>query len=248
MKGGPNIYGHRIGILMIHGRFPRPPGAIGNAESFQFPVLYHVVPGGTGEVVVRQASRLSPNSRQLREIAAPWIEGARLLEQQGCRAITTSCGFAILFQDMLAAAVSVPVWSSSLLLGSFVQRGLAPGRKLGIVTAEAAAVTPSHFTAAGIDPARCAMIGMEGCREFAATTWNDQQSLDIDLAEEEAVSVAQRLASENPELGAVLLECSLLPPYAAAIQKAVNVPVFDFTHLVRMAHDAAGRRPFPDVS
>jgi hypothetical protein len=244
MQGGANIYGYQIGILMIEGRFPRPAGAIGNALSFNFPVLHHVVPGGTGEVVVRQASRLSPNSRQLREVIAPWIAGAKELERQGCRAITTSCGFAILFQERLASAVSIPVWSSSLLLGAFIARGLAPEKKLGIITAEASAVTPAHFEAAGLDMSRCALIGMEGCSEFAATTWNDQPFLDFGCMEEEAVSVAQRLANENPDIGAILLECSLLPPYAAAIQNAVNVPVFDFTHLVKLAHDAVLRQPF----
>jgi len=244
LQGGANIYGHRIGILMIEGRFPRPPGAIGNSLSFNFPVLHHIVPGGTGEVVVRQVSRLSPSSKQLQQVMAPWIAGAKELERQGCRAITTSCGFAILFQEQLAAAVSVPVWSSSLLLAPFISSGLTRGKKLGIITAEASAITPSHFTAAGINPERCAVIGMEGCSEFAATTWNDQPFMDISKVEDEAVSVAQRLVSECDDLGAILLECSLLPPYAAAIQKATNLPVFDFTHLIKLMHDAMLREPF----
>ncbi len=244
LMGGANIYGHRIGILMVEGRFPRPPGAIGNALSFGFPVLHHVVPGGTGEVVVRHASGLSPNSKQLQQVMAPWVAGARELERQGCRAITTSCGFAILFQEQLSSAVSVPVRSSSLLLGPLICRGLVRGKKLGVITAEAAALTPRHFEAAGLDPDRCAIIGMEGCGEFAATTWNDQPFLDFSRVEDEAVSVAQRLVSENGDLGAILLECSLLPPYAAAIQRTVNLPVFDFTHLIKLMHDAMVREPF----
>jgi hypothetical protein len=68
--------------------------------------------------------------------------------------------------------------------------------------------------------------------------------MDFSKVEDEVVSVAQRLASENSDLGAILLECSLLPPYAAAIQKAVNLPVFDFTHLIKLMHDAVVREPF----
>lgn len=244
LMGGANIYGHRIGILMVEGHFPRPPGAVGNSLSFDFPVLHHVVPGGTGEVVVRYASQLSPDSKQLQDVMAPWIAGAQELERQGCRAITTSCGFAILFQEQLASAVSVPVWSSSLLLAPFIYGGLVRGRRLGIITAEASAITPQHFEAAGLNPDRCAIIGMEGCGEFAATTWNDQPFMDFSKVEDEVVSVAQRIASENSDLGAILLECSLLPPYAAAIQKAVNLPVFDFTHLIKLMHDAVVREPF----
>jgi hypothetical protein len=33
LPGGRNLYGYAIGILMIEGRFPRPPGAIGNATT-----------------------------------------------------------------------------------------------------------------------------------------------------------------------------------------------------------------------
>ncbi|MDP0926933.1 aspartate/glutamate racemase family protein [Paracoccus onubensis] len=244
MAGGANLYGYRVGILMIEGRFPRPPGAIGNARSFDFPVLHRVVPGASGEVTVRMASQLSAGSQRLAGLAAPWIEGAKELERQGCLAITTSCGFAILYQQMLAEAVSIPVWSSSLLLAPFILSGLPASRRLGIITAEASALGPSHFALAGVDPARCAMIGMEGCPEFAATAWQDRTTLDVDRQEEEAVSVARRLAAQTPDLGAILLECSLLPPYAAMIQKAVPVPVFDFTHLVRLAHDTARRQPF----
>jgi hypothetical protein len=245
MLGGANIYGYQIGILMIEGRFPRPPGAIGNALTFSFPVLHHVVRGGTGEVVARQAPRLSPDSQQWREVVAPWIAGAQELERQGCRAITTSCGFAVLFQEKLAASVSIPVWSSSLLLGSFIARGLSPAKKLGIITGEKASLLPAHFEAAGLDYSRCAIIGMEGCSEFEAMAWNDQQTtLDVEQVKAEIVAMAQRLVDENPDVGAILFECSLFPPYAAAVQDVVSVPVFDFTHLVNMVHDAVRRHPF----
>lgn len=244
MAGGANLYGHRIGILMIEGRFPRPPGAIGNSLSFDFPVLHHVVRGGSGGVVVHQASQASTDSSKFRGIIEPWISGAQELERQGCRAITTSCGFAILFQKQLAAAVSVPVWSSSLLLGPVILAGLAAGKKLGVVTADATAITDAHLEAAGLDSSRCALIGMEGCAEFAATTWGDQPYMDVKQVEDETLGVIDRLISEHRNLGAILLECSLLPPYAAAVQKAANLPVFDFTHLIKLIHDAALRKPF----
>lgn len=244
MTGGANLYGHRVGILMIEGRFPRPPGAIGNALSFDFPVLHRIVPGASGETIVRMVSQLDPGSRQMRQALAPWIEAAQELEREGCLAITTSCGFAIRFQDELAKAVSVPVWTSSLMLAPLVAAGLPRSRRLGIITAESTSLQRAHLDAAGIAPERCSIIGLEGCSECAATMWNDKQVLDIDRQEAEIVSVARRLAAQTPDLGAILLECSLLPPYAAAVQRAVPVPVFDFTHLVRLAHDAVRRRPF----
>lgn len=243
LRGGHNIYGHAVGILMIEGRFPRPPGAIGNSTTFPFPVLHHVVRGFSGTRAVHELRDMDPDSEAFREAIAPWLDGARALAAQGCRAITTSCGFAILFQRHLCEAVEVPVFSSSLLLAPMVSRMLKPSRRLGIITADAASLTERHLAAAGI-ASPVAVIGMEGCPEFAATAWDDRPSLDFARAEEETADVAQRLVSGHPDVGALLLECSLLPPYAAAIQARTGLPVFDFTHLVAMVHDACARREF----
>ena len=42
-KGGKNFYGIPIGILMNESSFPRVPGEMGNAWTWDFPVLYKVV-------------------------------------------------------------------------------------------------------------------------------------------------------------------------------------------------------------
>src|SRR5687767_10131591 len=135
VHGTTNLYGYTIGVLVIEGHFPRLPGALGNATTFPFPVLHHVVPGATGERFVRgegaanpptpggaQAGPLQPPRDA--EIIAPWIQGARILEATGVRAITTSCGFTAIFQRELAQAVDVPVFASSLLLAPLIARML----------------------------------------------------------------------------------------------------------------------------
>lgn len=248
LQGGRNLYGYTIGILMIEGRFPRPPGAIGNATTFPFPVMHHVVPGASGVHTVRTLSRLDPDSATFADAIRPWTEGARFLEAQGCRAITTSCGFAALFQRHLAATVEVPVFASSLMLVPFIARMLKPGKLVGVVTADASNLTPAHLAGVGVDPASIAVIGMEDCAEFAATAWDDRESLDYGRMESETVGVARRLAAREPAIGALLLECSLLPPYGAAVQAATRLPVFDFTHLVTMVHSACARQPFVGIT
>ena len=62
--------------------------------------------------------------------------------------------------------------------------------------------------------------------------------------ERELVGVAREVVSKNPDVGAFLLECTELPPYAWAIQKAVRLPVFDFTSLINWVYNAVVRRPF----
>jgi len=233
--GRTNLYGYTIGILVIEGYFPRLPGAIGNATTFPFPVLQKVVKGATGGRVVREPSQ---------EIISSYIEAARELEAQGARAITTSCGFTAMFQQELAEAVDVPVFASSLLLVPLISRMLKKKERVGIVTADARSITPRHYEGVGIDPDRVILGGMEGCPEFEEVVFHDKHELDVGRMEAEVVGVATRLVTEHPEVRALLLECSLLPPFSKAVQQATQLPVFDFTTLVTMVHSSLVRKSF----
>ncbi len=237
VRGGFNQYGFTVGILMLDTRFPRIPGEMGNATTYPFPVRYHRVTGANPDLVVRRgAEGLLPN----------FIEGARALEREGVGAITTNCGFLIKYQQQLAAAVSVPVFTSSLLLVPMVHRMLAPGRRVGLMTVSSATLQAEHLAGAGIGPdIPLAVAGMEGEKEFTRVMLGDELELDVDLAREEHIRVARRLVSDHPDIGAIVLECTNMPPYAADIQRETGRAVFDIISLVRMAHDAlaAGRSP-----
>jgi len=248
LAGGRNLYGYAIGILMIEGRFARPPGAIGNAMTFSFPVMHHVVRGASGVRTVRELAKLDPDSAAFADAIRPWTEGAKFLADQGCRAITTSCGFAALFQRHLSASVDVPVFASSLMLLPLIARMLKPDRLVGVVTADAHHLTHAHLAAVGADHASLAIAGMDDCPEFEATSWGNQETLDFARLEAETVEVARRLVARQPMVGAILLECSLLPPYGAAVQAATGLPVFDFTHLVTLVHTACTRQPFTGIT
>jgi hypothetical protein len=235
VHGTTNLYGHAIGILVIEGHFPRLPGALGNATTFPFPVLHHVVPGATGERVVRSGDA---------DVLGPWLEGARALEAAGARAITTSCGFTAAFQPALADAVDVPVFASSLLLAPLVARMLGRGRRVGVVTADARHLTARHLAGAGVDPETVVVAGLEGCPEFEEVVFHDRHDLDVERMQAEVVEVSRALVGGHPDVRALLLECSLLPPFAHAVQAAIRLPVFDYTSLVTMVHSALVRRPF----
>jgi hypothetical protein len=244
VHGTSNLYGYGVGILMIEGYFPRPPGAIGNATTFPFPVLHRVVKGATGTATVRVLSTYPSDSPEFAEAIAPWINGARDLEAQGVRAITTSCGFSALFQRELAMAVEVPVFATSLLLVPFIARMLKPGGLVGVITADARMLTPRHFEGAGIDPATVAVAGLEGCAHFEEMAYQDRHDVDLDRLNNEVVAVTRDLVRGEPRIRALLLECSLLPPFAGSIQDEIRLPVFDFTHMIAMVHTAVVRQPF----
>lgn len=239
VRGGQNLYGFSIGILMLDTRFPRIPGDMGNAGTFDFPVRYHRVTGASPDRVVRQGQR---------ELLPAFIEGARFLEREGVAAVTTNCGFLAKFQPEMAAAVSIPVFTSSLMLVPLVSRMLPAGRAVGILTVNAAALNREHMAGAGIGPdVPVVVAGLETEKEFTHVLLDDQLVLDVELARRENVSVARRMVDAHPAIGAIVLECTNMPPYRADIQAATGLPVFDITTLVRMVHEAVrdglGPRP-----
>jgi hypothetical protein len=228
VRGGFNQYGMTVGILMLDTRFPRIAGDMGNATTFDFPVRYHRVSGAAPDLVVRRgAAGLLP----------AFVDGARQLEREGVGAITTNCGFLATFQRELASAVSIPVFTSSLLLVPLVHRMLPAGRRVGIMTVSAASLTPRHLEGAGIGPdVPIAVAGMETEKEFTRVLLGDEMELDVDAARAEHTRVARRLVSEHADLGAIVLECTNMPPYTADVQRETGLPVFDITSLVRMVH------------
>lgn len=231
-RGGKSIYGARLGILMLETRFARIPGDVGNGETWPFPVLFRVVRGATaGKVVLDGARGLLPD----------FIAAAQELVALGAEGITTTCGFLSPFQKELAAAAGVPVATSSLMQVPWVQATLPPGKRVGIVTVSKACLTPAHLEAAGA-PADTPVAGTEGGREFfRVLVGEEKDDLDVALAEQDILDAGRALVAAHPEVGAIVLECTNMPPYAGALQAALGLPVYDIYSLITWFH--AGLRP-----
>lgn len=207
-----------LGILMLQTRFPRPPGDIGNPATWPFPVRYAVVPGARVGRVVAQ----SPDPSLLE----PFIEAAGELLDAGVQIITTSCGFLVLFQDALAARLPVPVLSSSLLQIPWVSP-LLGARQVGVITIDAQQLGEAHLRAAGA-PADTPVEGIEG-GELHRVIMGDRQTLDEQRACQELLAAGDRLRARVENLGAVVLECTNLPPYSDALRRHLGLPVYDVT-------------------
>ncbi|GAN54389.1 aspartate/glutamate racemase family protein [Tanticharoenia sakaeratensis] len=217
-RGGDAVYGAPLGILMLDARFPRVPGDMGNGETWPFPVRFSIVRSATPEEIVLGDPRA---------FLPAFVEAARALVAEGVRAITTNCGFLAVLQTELAAAVGVPVLASSLMQVPWVQAMLPPGRRVGIVTISRAALTPAHLAAAGA-PADTPIEGTEGGHEFFRVLIRaEKTTLDLDQAERDVVEAALRLMATHPDVGAIVLECTNMPPYAAAVAAATGLPVYD---------------------
>ncbi|MGG5822165.1 aspartate/glutamate racemase family protein [Falsiroseomonas sp. HW251] len=231
-RGGKSIYGAPLGILMLEARFPRIAGDMGNGETWPFPVLFRVVRGASPErVVLNGAAGLLPD----------FVDAARDLVDLGADAITTNCGFLTLFQAELAAAVRVPVATSSLLQVPWVQAMLPPGQRVGVVTVSKSSLTPAHLDAIGV-PRDIPVEGTEDGREFFRVLIRaEAQDMDVALAEQDILDAGRRLVARHPDIGAIVLECTNMPPYAAALRDELGLPVYDIYSMITWFH--AGLRP-----
>jgi hypothetical protein len=231
-RGGKAVYGAPLGILMLEAKFPRIPGDMGNATTWPFPVLYRVVSGASPEkVVLKGAAGLLPD----------FIDAAKDLVRLGAEAITTNCGFLSLFQREIAGAVGVPVATSSLMQVPWVQATLPPGKRVGLVTVSGSTLTPAHLAGAGV-PLDTPVVGTENGREFFRVLIKaEKDDMDVALAEQDVVGAGRDLVAKHPDIGAIVLECTNMPPYAAALQAAVGLPVYDIYAMITWFH--AGLRP-----
>lgn len=221
-RGGKSIYGASVGILMLDAQFPRIPGDMGNALTWPFPVLYRIVRDASPDRVVRQRAE---------GMLGAFIDTARELVKDGADGITTNCGFLSLFQKELAEAVQVPVATSSLMQVEMVTRMLPANKRAGILTISASTLTQDHLHAAHVPPGT--PIGTtEGGQEFTRAILGNEMALDIDKARTDNIEAALALKSNHPELGAIVLECTNMCPYAADIQQATGLPVFSMVTFV----------------
>lgn len=221
-QGGKAIYGASVGILMLEARFPRIAGDMGNATSWDFPVHYKIVRGASPDKVVRRnADGLLPD----------FIAAAQELVADGVDGITTNCGFLSIFQQEIAEAVGVPVATSSLMQTAMVNALLPRGKRAGILTISASTLTPAHLSAAGV-PADTPIGTTEGGREFTRAILGNELELDTAAAEADNVDAAMALVSAHPDIGALVLECTNMGPYAPAIRAATGLPVFSILNFV----------------
>lgn len=212
-----------LGVLMLQTQFPRPAGDVGHPASFRMPVRWQVVQGATPGRVVPQTDDA---------LLQPFIQAARELVDLGAQAVTTSCGFLVRFQRELQAALPVPVWTSSLLK-------LPELHRPGVLTVDARSLGPAELGCAGAAVDTPVEGLAPGC-SLQRTLLQDLPVLDQAAACTEVVEAALRLVRRHPQLDAIVLECTNMPPYADAVAQATGLPVH---HLMTLVHERWARLP-----
>ena len=235
IKGGKSVYGAAVGILMLEARFPRILGDMGNAGTWGFPVLYKVVRDASPDRVVRQGAK---------GLLDAFRSAAQELQADGVDGITTNCGFLSIFQDELSAAVDIPVLTSSLMQLPTINALLPSSRRAGILTVSRSSLTEAHLAAARVPEGT--PIGTTECRaHFTEAILGNSPELDPAAAEADNVAAAEDLVAEHPDTGAIVLECTNMTPYAAAVRNATGLPVFSQVSFVNWFQSALSPPDWP---
>lgn len=230
---GQSVAGHAVGILVLDLQYPYFPGNVANATTFDFPVLYKVLKGAGDEILNADPSLL-----------AKIIAGGKELEEQGVRAIVGSCGYFGNYQKEVAAALDVPVFLSSLMQVPLIMQSLKADQKVGVLCAVKDSLTPRMLECCGVmDQSRLAITGAQNIPDFQKIL-QGKGHFNSRRLEEALVDLARQLVDDNPDIGALLIECTDMPPYAWAIQDATNLPVFDYITLINWINLACVRKPF----
>ena len=237
-------YGMGLGIIILDDVYPGFPGDVRNASAYPFPIQYEIAEGVDIQALV-WAEDKSPCLEPIRR-------AARKLEKMGCRAIAAECGYFAYFQRDIASYVDVPVFMSSLLQVPLAQQLIGPDKVVGILVAREKQMTQAHLEAVGIRPGSNYVItGAEDndrCPEFEHL-WYEPKRTDppgayYDKAERDFLQVAVDFYHAHPNMGAMMLECTGMQPFARAIQRRIDVPIFSWGTLLDYAYSVAVHRDY----
>ena len=198
------------------------PGCLSNNETLDFHLKRGIVRGATDGSPWWNGGKTSD-----------FIEAAKKLEARGAKVIGGDCGFISIYQKDIARVISVSVVTSSLLLVPLVYRMLAEDKKVGILTASSERLGERQFNAVGWSSKDVPVV----LKGWGNIEWDPIMGAD-GIPKSELVKAAKELIQENPDVGAIVIECSVMPRYTHAIHKATGLPVFDITTLIKLVYAA----------
>jgi len=235
--GGKNFYGAAVGILMLETRFPRIHGDIGHGSTWPFPVMLRTVRGASLDLVV---------NKRADGLLDAFVDAGLDLVAQGADGITTSCGFMSLFQKELSDRLPVPVASSSLMQVPMVNATLGGGKRAGVITVKKESLSEDHLRAVGV-PLDTPIMGTEHGEEFTRAVLGDEERLDVYQSTRDLVDTARTMKAGHPDVGAIVLECTNMGPYAAAIRQAIGLPVYSIYSFIQWFHAGLLPRKFDNT-
>ena len=106
------------------------------------------------------------------------------------------------------------------------------------------AAGPTGVADRALDGSRLVVEGLEEQPHFHRFAIQETGTLDTEKVAAEVVGAGRHLLARDETIKALLLECSLLPPYAAALQTAVQVPVFDYITMINFVFSTVVKQSY----
>lgn len=214
-----------LGVIRLDYDYPPAPGDIDHPGSYDYDVFYRVVPGLTFEMC--QAGKMTD------EVKAEFIEAVHWLEARGVTGITGDCGFMMWFQALAreSGKGGCPVFMSALAQLPAVTAAYGGHEKIAIMTANSETLLPMKDLIrdeCGMemdDGERYIFVGCQDVPGFEAVAAGEK--VDVEAVTPGMIAKAKSVLEQHPEIRAILLECTELPPYADALRAELGIPVFD---------------------
>jgi hypothetical protein len=247
VKGEKRYYGEALGIArfdQVH-RHPAIPGDVENASTYPFPVRMKIIEGLYDNPYPPLFDRDGTYTPDVQKT----VGAVKELAAEGVRAIVMACGYFSLVQDILSGEVDIPVFTSPLLFVPAISRMIGRNRKVGIIAASRKTLTAAFLRPAGIDDSVPHVIeGLDDSEEFnSCFMGGTKTTMEVDLLEAQVLHIVGNFVKGNPDIGALLLECSALPPFSAAIQREVGLPVFDYITFIHTIYRAVVQREYSGI-
>ena len=123
---------------------------------------------------------------------------------------------------------------------------------VGILVARKDQLTQAHLEAVGIQPGSNYVItGAEddGCCPEFEHLWYEPKRTDppgayYDKAEQEFLQVAVDFYRAHPNMGAMMLECTGMQPFARALQREIDIPILSWGTLLDYAYSVVVHRDY----
>lgn len=88
------------------------------------------------------------------------------------------------------------------------------------------------FVPAALCTGEKVILSLHDQPEWGRIYTHPNEEFDLEAVTDEVVGVVRKGLEEHPDIGAVVLECTDLPPYSARIRDELDIPVFDINTMI----------------
>lgn len=150
------------------------------------------------------------------------------------------------FLHRLAERLPIPIATSALIQVPSILALLPPQKIVGILTFDGSKLGPTHLEQLGVPSSlhhRVHIAGPPagGCLQRLV---KEDAPYDFQSIQNELNETARAMLEAHPEIGAIVLECTQMPPFAEAIQQAVgsHVAVYDVYSMAMWFYSGLAKR------